>query len=637
MKYILYFDISALFISFTTLFIFLYKKDRRKRQNRTFLFLIITQLVTTISDLVGAYTINHNLTNLHVISNIFNLLYFISHTFLPVLFTIYILDLTGVIKRRSKIIPLLFIPYLILLILQLTNPFTHLVFTIDQNLNYTKGPLIIPMYLLAFIHLVTCLVLILRYRFTLTLSRLIVLIAFTLIILLSTVIQFLFPYLLIECFIQITMTLCILITVDNPSEIYSPTTGVYNRSMFLLDNISFLKNKISYKLIIIKILNEEYYMSTLGYSYMQEILRSIAQWLTLITSEDCVYDCNNGNFAIILYASKLRKVDQVITYLTNRFSTDWLHKDIILSLETQICDIDVPADVNSLENIITIVDATGIKQNTRVSIIKREQLSFMQRVKAIQNSISYALNNNLFQVYYQPIWDAHTNKIHSAEALIRLHDEEMGFISPDEFIPIAEKSGSIIAIGQFVFEEACKMFSIEQLGGIGIDFLEVNLSTVQCNNKKLPQIFMNTLNHYNLSPKSINLEITESAAINSHETFLQTIRDLHNSGFVFSLDDYGTGYSNASYIFNMDFDIIKIDKSILWEAEKSEPALIIMQNTVRMIKELNKKILVEGVETKAQKDLMTQMGADYLQGFYFSKPLPKHDFIQFCKIYNKSH
>ncbi|MBP5443523.1 MAG: EAL domain-containing protein [Treponema sp.] len=637
MKYILYFDISALFISFTTLFIFLYKKDRRKRQNRTFLFLIITQLVTTISDLVGAYTINHNLTNLHVISNIFNLLYFISHTFLPVLFTIYILDLTGVIKRRSKIIPLLFIPYLILLILQLTNPFTHLVFTIDQNLNYTKGPLIIPMYLLAFIHLVTCLVLILRYRFTLTLSRLIVLIAFTLIILLSTVIQFLFPYLLIECFIQITMTLCILITVDNPSEIYSPTTGVYNRSMFLLDNISFLKNKISYKLIIIKILNEEYYMSTLGYSYMQEILRSIAQWLTLITSEDCVYDCNNGNFAIILYASKLRKVDQVITYLTNRFSTDWLHKDIILSLETQICDIDVPADVNSLENIITIVDATGIKQNTRVSIIKREQLSFMQRVKAIQNSISYALNNNLFQVYYQPIWDAHTNKIHSAEALIRLHDEEMGFISPDEFIPIAEKSGSIIAIGQFVFEEACKMFSIEQLGGIGIDFLEVNLSTVQCNNKKLPQIFMNTLNHYNLSPKSINLEITESAAINSHETFLQTIRDLHNSGFVFSLDDYGTGYSNASYIFNMDFDIIKIDKSILWEAEKSESALIILQNTVRMIKELNKKILVEGVETKAQKDLMTQMGADYLQGFYFSKPLPKHDFIQFCKIYNRSH
>ena len=637
MDYILEFDISALFISFAALLIFVYKKDRHKRQNRTFLVLILTQVLTTVCDLVGAYTINNNLSNLWVLSNAVNLIYFISHTFLPILFTIYILDLTGIIKRHNKALVLIFVPYLIFFILQITNPFTHLVFTIDSNLNYHKGPLILPMYLTALMYLILCQILILRFRTTISLNRLLLLTAFTMIILASTVIQFFVPRLLIECFVQITMTLCLLITVDNPSEIFNLTTGIYNRNTFLLDNINFLRNKVSYKVIIIKILNEEYYMSTLGYAYMQEILQSIAQWLVLITSEDCVYDLNNGNFAILLYGSKIKKADQITTYLTNRFSTDWLHKDVILSLETQICDIDVPADVNNVESIVTIVDAPGIKQNTRVSVIKREQLSFMQRIKAIQNTISYALDNNLFQVYYQPIYDVQANKIHSAEALARLHDEELGFISPEEFIPIAEKNGSIIAIGQFVFEEACKMFSIEQLNGIGIDFLEVNLSTVQCNNKKLSQIFLNTLNHYNLKPSAINLEITESAAINSQETFLQTIKDLNNSGFTFSLDDYGTGYSNASYIFNMDFNIIKIDKTILWEAEKSPSALIILQNTVRMIKELDKKILVEGVETKSQRDLMVQLGADYLQGFYFSKPLPKLDFIQFCKMFNRSH
>ena len=637
MDYILEFDISALFISFAALIIFIYKKDRHKRQNRTFLLLIITQVITTVSDLIGAYTLNHNLTEYWIISNVFNLLYFVSHTFIPVLFTVYILDLTGIIKRHNKYLFLLFLPYAVLLILQLTNPFTHIVFTIDSNLNYTKGPLLAPMYLAALFYLVLCLVLIIRYRLTLSISRLLLLSAFTSIILASTLIQLFIPRLLIECFVQITMTLCMLITVDNPSEIFSLTTGVYNRSTFLQDNLNFIRNKVSYKLIIVKILNEEYHMATLGYSFMQEILRSIAQWLVLITNEDCVYDCNNGNFAIVLYGQKLRKSEQILTYLSNRFSTDWLHKDVILSLETQICDIDIPGDVNTLEGIVTIVDSTGIKQNTKVSIIKREQLSFMQRQKAIQNSISYSLDNNLFQVHFQPIWDVNANKIHSAEALVRLHDEELGFIPPDEFIPIAEKSGSIIAIGQFVFEEACKMFSIEQLSGIGIDFLEVNLSPVQCNNKKLSQIFQNTCSHYNLKPSSINLEITESAAINSHDNLLQTIKDLHSAGFTFSLDDYGTGYSNASYIFSMDFDIIKIDKTILWEAEKSESALIILQNTVRMIKELNKKILVEGVETKSQKDLMVQMGADYLQGFYFSKPLPKQDFIEFCSVFNRSH
>ena len=637
MDYILEFDISALFVSFAALIIFIYKKDRHKRQNRTFLLLIITQVITTVSDLIGAYTLNHNLTEYWIISNVFNLLYFVSHTFIPVLFTVYILDLTGIIKRHNKSLFLLFLPYAVLLILQLTNPFTHIVFTIDSNLNYTKGPLLAPMYLAALFYLVLCLVLIIRYRLTLSISRLLLLSAFTSIILASTLIQLFIPRLLIECFVQITMTLCMLITVDNPSEIFSLTTGVYNRSTFLQDNLNFIRNKVSYKLIIVKILNEEYYMSTLGYSFMQEILQSIAHWLVLITNEDCVYDMNNGNFAIVLYGQKLRKADQILTYLSNRFSTDWLHKDVILSLETQICDIDIPADVNNLESIVTIIDATGIKQNSKVSIIKREQLSFMQRIKAVQNTVSYALENNLFQVYYQPIWDVKADKIHSAEALARLHNEVLGFIPPEEFIPIAEKNGSIIAIGQFVFEEACKMFSFEQLNGIGIDFLEVNLSPVQCNNKKLSQIFQNTCSHYNLPTRSINLEITESAAINSHDTFLQTIKDLHNAGFTFSLDDYGTGYSNASYIFSMDFDIIKIDKAILWETEKSESALIILKNTVRMIKELNKKILVEGVETKAQKDLLVQMGADYLQGYYFSKPLPKQDFIEFCSVYNRSH
>ncbi|MBP5357732.1 MAG: EAL domain-containing protein [Treponema sp.] len=637
MDYILEFDISALFISFAALLIFVYKKDRHKRQNRTFFLLIVTQIVTTTCDFVGAYTINNHLSNLWVLSNIVNLVYFITHTFLPILFVIYILDLTGLIKRHNKYLPLIFVPYIILFLLQISNPFTHFIFTIDENLNYYKGPLILPLYLSAFMYMVLCQILIIHFRSTISVSRFLLLTTFTLLILASTVVQFIYPRFLVECFVQITMTLCLMITVDNPSEIFSLTTGVYNRNTFILDNINFLKNKVSYKLVIIKILNEEYYMSALGYSYMQEILKSIAQWFVMITSEDCVYDCNNGNFAIILYGQRLKKADQILTYLSNRFSTDWLHKDIILSLETQICDIDIPADVNNVESIVTIVDAPGIKQSSKVSIIKREQLSFMQRVKAIQNTIAYALDNNLFQVYYQPIYDVHADKIHSAEALARLHNEEMGFISPDEFIPIAEKNGSIIAIGQFVFEETCKMFSIEQLNGIGIEFLEVNLSTVQCNNKKLSQIFLNTMSHYNLKPNVINLEITESVAINSHDTFLQTIKDLHNAGFTFSLDDYGTGYSNASYIFNMDFDIIKIDKTILWEAEKSESALIILQNTVRMIKELNKKILVEGVETKAQRDLMVQMGADYLQGYYFSKPLPKQDFIEYCKMFNRYH
>ena len=181
------------------------------------------------------------------------------------------------------------------------------------------------------------------------------------------------------------------------------------------------------------------------------------------------------------------------------------------------------------------------------------------------------------------------------------------------------------------------MFTMHQLETIGLNLLEINLSTVQCMHRTLPQIFKNTLGHYSLPPIAINLEITESAAINSQEDFLKTINELHDMGFSFSLDDYGTGYSNATYILSMDFDIIKIDKAILWQSEKSESAKIVLRNTVRMIKELGKKILVEGVETKEQMEAMVELGVDYCQGFYFSKPVPQQEFIAFCREFNRSH
>ena len=174
----------------------------------------------------------------------------------------------------------------------------------------------------------------------------------------------------------------------------------------------------------------------------------------------------------------------------------------------------------------------------------------------------------------------------------------------------------------------------------GIEYIEVNLSVVQCMSKNLKQLFDETLARYSLDAKYINLEITESATTGNQKVLFDTIKLLNESGFTFSLDDYGTGYSNITYMYDMPFSIIKIDKSILWKAkdpktgEGQKNAIIFLENTIRMLKEMKYSVLVEGVETLEQKMFLESLNCDYQQGYYFSKPVQKQVFADYLRVVN---
>ena len=135
---------------------------------------------------------------------------------------------------------------------------------------------------------------------------------------------------------------------------------------------------------------------------------------------------------------------------------------------------------------------------------------------------------------------------------------------------------------------------------------------------------------------SINFEVTESVSADDYAILDHVVKTLKSKGFCFSMDDYGTGYSNINSIFSIDFDVVKVDKSILWGAEKSELGYIILENSVRMIRQMKRKILVEGVETKEHIELLKSLSVDYLQGYYFSRPIPKDEFVSLVKRQQKS-
>ena len=252
--------------------------------------------------------------------------------------------------------------------------------------------------------------------------------------------------------------------------------------------------------------------------------------------------------------------------------------------------------------------------------------------KISKKEILSAIKENRVIIYLQPIYSTKLKRITSAEVLVRISDKKGNIIYPADFINYAEKTGLIHKIESIVFTKACEFISTNGLKTLGLDYLEINLSVKKGESVKLFKEYYEIINKYNVSPKELNLEITETSIITKRNILLNNIINLKNFGINFSLDDYGTGESNLNYIIDMPLSIIKIDKSIMDNYFNNDKARIILPNIIKMAHNINLKVVIEGIETEEQFYEMIKIGADYIQGYYIAKPLNEEEFIKFISI-----
>ncbi len=278
---------------------------------------------------------------------------------------------------------------------------------------------------------------------------------------------------------------------------------------------------------------------------------------------------------------------------------------------------------------ISISDSEA-SQNIYVMDEKRQKK--LERNSDIEKEVEEAIANNTIEVYYQPIYSTETGKINSAEALARLYSDKYGFISPDEFIQIAEQSGDIVQLGTQIFEKVCAFMKKFDIHSCGLEYIEINLSPIQCRDPFLAEQLFEIAKKHEIPSEYINLEITETAT-EDLELIAAQISQLTEGGITFSMDDYGTGYSNLVNIFNLPFHIIKIDKSIVWAYfdKKND----ILEDLIRMFKKRGYFIVAEGVETEEMVGKLTELNCDYLQGFYFSKAIQEEEFEKYVKNFNQ--
>lgn len=238
-----------------------------------------------------------------------------------------------------------------------------------------------------------------------------------------------------------------------------------------------------------------------------------------------------------------------------------------------------------------------------------------------------ALKEGQFELHYQPQINLLTNEVVGLEALIRWNHPEKGFISPSEFIPLAEKTGLIIDIGDWVLSEACRQNKEWQDKGYKPITVSVNLSAKQFYQRNLVEKIHDILDETGLEPSYLELEITERMAMSNEEEILETLHALRRLGVLVSIDDFGTGYSSFKYLSVFPITKLKIDRMFLDEQKKENQAIV--KSIIHMSHSLNMKVIAEGVETREQLDFLTSERCDEMQGYLFSRPLPPKQLTPF--------
>lgn len=294
--------------------------------------------------------------------------------------------------------------------------------------------------------------------------------------------------------------------------------------------------------------------------------------------------------------------------------------------------------VSSYRELLELLQYVGLQKKDaslgNCHIIESSMVSRMISERRMTRQIVEALEEDRVLVYYQPIFSIEKKCFTSAEALVRITDREGNLIPPGAFIHIAESNGMIVEIGKRVFEKACHFFQQSRLEDYGIQYIEVNLSVVQCADDKLADNYIEIMNGIKMDPSRINLEITESASLRAKQILISNMERMIEYGIHFSLDDFGTGQSNLNYIVDMPVKIVKFDREMTQTYFANDKAKYVMDAAMHMIHGMGLKIVAEGIETEDQYKKMEEIKIDYIQGYYFSKPLPEQEFLEFLRREN---
>ena len=420
------------------------------------------------------------------------------------------------------------------------------------------------------------------------------------------------------------------LTMNNPGDYIDSTTGVFDKQYF--DNWigEKLKKKTEFHLLVVEAYMLKQVNKVYGSSVGDQLLAQIAKELQSITDSVEIFRITGNCFLMV--------TDSLAEYEKNKKEMEQIfRKPFVVNGET----IDFPAIICGILNgekmeqkdvLLAYIDylASLVKHTDETVVIQSDEriLEGFRYEKEVEKFLKTAVDEDLFEVYYQPVYWLKEDRYITLEALSRLRHPSMGMIPPDVFIGIAEKQGMIAQVGLLQFRRVCRFIKENEHIMKKLRNVKFNLSPSELLKPGHSQVLISIMEEYGLPARYFQFEITETVATEYSESFSKAIEEFTKAGIGLCLDDFGSGYANLNAVLKLPFDVVKMDRSLLTGISCDEQAAVFYRSIVMVMQNMGYMIVAEGAETEEEVKMLREWGVDMVQGYYFSRPLPGDELLK---------
>lgn len=628
MEYNIFFDICAVCVTAIILITFYCRKTISSFKTKVFEVLVWVNGLAAFTDIITVLpsTNDRSLTFKWLI----NMAYYVTHSATSFLVVSYFVVMAEPIVRMSTSRKLqLIVPYALQVALIAFNPMLRLLFYFDENGNYLRGQYQWIVYVISTYYVIYLMIYFIRHVDLFDKYVRVFVTGFIVVLIMPVTLEYFYPEFLVECFAATLFVMAVFILYQTEDDSVDATTKLLSYQAFENDCRAYISSGMNFSFLMIKLRDAKYISDMFGNQFFAKVCTAFANYISQYVRYGNAYSLGSGVFGLC-FVNESADPKNVMDNITARMKEPWGFEEMTTRLSASMSILSYPLHAADYDAYMELADSIFYRSGSKPSTIYADDVTVKDRRRklGIERTLSSEDISKKIEIFFQPIYSAKEKKFVGVEALARLRDSVMGYVMPDEFIMIAEKSGNMIRIGEYIFEAVCRFVAENPLDELGIKYININLSVVQCMQTDLVSVVASILQKYDVNPSKICFEISEHAATDPPEVMINNIKELHRLGLSFALDNYGKGQSGLQQLTVIPLRFIKFDSSFIRRAFASERERTLLQSSINMSKSINLSVIAQGVENEQMAQQLQEFSFDYCQGYNYAPVCKSEDIIQ---------
>lgn len=629
------FEYAAVAIFFIVLYHFSSQRRMSTGINRVFIVYFVIGFLDVLLDITTSWLlISYDPAYALLTAALMNLFYIFQLTVPYVLF-VYMQLLRDVRRAaKEKYIRFLGIPVLIMILLVLSNTWTGLFFKITDTGKRIRGPLFLLLYLMAVFYMLCTITGLIIHRKELTAKKRMVMIQLLVFLVLSVGIQILVPQILLTGLGIGLGILVMYLNINNPAEYTDTLTSAFNQAYFMEKSRSLADKKKSFHIVFIYAYHLRELNKIYGTRAGNKALCRCVEMLQQTCGYENVFRMSGNRLCALFmdresYEAGLQTIRHFMQRVMSTGNEDFYFPSILLGIPYAE---RWRGQDELLAYIEYLLEQAPRKEVCEVIYSDEKSQDGYAFNKKVESYMKTALERDLFEVYFQPIYSVSEDRFITLEALSRLKHPEYGYISPMIFITLAEKNGMIGRLGLLQFNRICRFMNQHTELFSRIRNIKINLSPAELLKEGYANQLLQIMEQYHLKKEWFQFEITETVATEYTDTLISAVRSFTEAGIGLCLDDFGSGYSNLNAVLKLPFSVIKLDRSLLNGITTDTQVSMFYRSITWTLHEMGYMLVAEGVETAEEMELLRRWNVDMIQGFYYARPMAGEDVLKLLSV-----